>query len=77
MIQVYSQPNCQPCKATYRALDRAGLEYEVIDLTSDEGALDRIKAMGYSASPVVVVDADTHWSGFRPDLIKKAATHAA
>ena len=67
-ITVYSQPFCQPCKATYRALDAAGLDYEVVDVTEDEQALEYVRSLGHQQSPVVVAG-DQHWSGFRPDLL--------
>ena len=60
------------CTATYRALDKLGLEYEVIDLAEDEAALTEILAMGYQLAPVVI-DGDEHWAGFRPDKIKATA----
>jgi len=71
-IQVFSKPSCVQCTATYRALDKFGLEYEVIDLAEDEAALTEILAMGYQQVPVVI-DGDDHWAGFRPDKIKATA----
>lgn len=77
MINVYSQPNCVQCKATYRALERAQIEYTVVDLTEDEQAMAMVKSLGYVAAPVVIVDSENHWSGYRPDLIKKLASTTA
>jgi glutaredoxin-like protein NrdH len=67
-ITVYSKPACVQCTATYRALDNAGIEYTVQDVSTDETALEQVKALGYLQAPVVVTD-DDHWSGFRPDKI--------
>ena len=75
-ITVYSKPACVQCTATYRAMDKLGLHYEVIDLAEDEAALLDVMAMGYQQVPVVV-DGDDHWAGFRPDRIKALATVAA
>lgn len=71
-IQVFSKPSCVQCTATYRALDKLGLDYEVVDLADDEQALTEILALGYQQAPVVI-DGDDHWSGFRPDKIKASA----
>ena len=71
-ITVYSKPMCVQCDATYRALDKQGLDYERIDVTQDTEALDFIKGLGYQQAPVVVAGED-HWSGFRPDRIKALA----
>lgn len=72
-ITVYSKPSCVQCNATYRALDVQGIDYEVIDLSEDTSALERVKALGYMQAPVVVVEEAggtvDHWSGFRPDRI--------
>ena len=32
-ITVYTKPACVQCNATYRALDKAGLEYDIIDIS--------------------------------------------
>ena len=74
-ITVYSKPSCVQCTATYRALDRQGLEYEIFDVTADEAALRAVKELGYLQAPVVVTESD-HWSGFRPDKIS-ALGHTA
>jgi len=76
-VTVYSTPECQQCKMTYRTLERAGIGYEVVDLTQNEAAREWVTDdLGYSQAPVVVVDADPehHWSGFRPDRIKRLIT---
>ena len=75
-ITIYSQPSCVQCTATYKALDKLGLDYDVVDLSADEAALTDVLATGYQQAPVVVAG-DEHWAGFRPDLIKAAAGMAA
>ncbi|PFG39721.1 ribonucleoside-diphosphate reductase class Ib glutaredoxin subunit [Georgenia soli] len=75
-ITVYSKPSCVQCDATYRALNKQGLEYEVVDITTDAEALENVRALGYQQAPVVFADGD-HWSGFRPDKIKALAAHKA
>lgn len=68
-ITVYSKPLCVQCDATKRALNKAGIAYDVVDVTEDAEALAHIKSLGYVQAPVVISGAD-HWSGFRPDKIK-------
>lgn len=68
-ITVFSKPACVQCDATYRALNKHGLEYTIVDISTDEQALESVKALGYQQAPVVFADGD-HWSGFRPDKIK-------
>lgn len=73
---IYTKPSCVQCTATYRALDSKGIEYDVIDLSTDTDALERVKSLGYMQAPVIITDED-HWSGFRPDLIDELAARLA
>ena len=75
-ITVYSKPNCVQCDATYRALAKHGLDYEVVDISQDPEALQTVKAFGYQQAPVVFAQGD-HWSGFRPDMINRLSAQAA
>lgn len=73
-IMVYSKPNCMACKMTYRALDQANLDYQVIDITENENAFIYVtQDLGYQQAPIVVVDDQDHWAGFRPDQISRLA----
>jgi glutaredoxin-like protein NrdH len=67
-IIIYTKPDCVQCNATYRALDRQGIDYRVVDLTQDQQALNHVKSLGYQQVPVIIAG-DDHWSGFRPDKI--------
>ena len=75
-ITVYTKPSCVQCNATYRALDAAGIEYDIRDLSEDLVALEQVKALGYMQAPVVVTD-EGHWSGFRPDKIEELVARLA
>ena len=68
-ITVYSKPSCVQCDATYRVLEKEGIEYRIIDITVDEEARNYIKGLGYLQAPVVIAG-NEHWSGFRPDRVK-------
>lgn len=76
MVIVYSKPACVQCTATTRELDRKGIEYEYIDLTKDEQAMERVRSLGHMQAPVVV-NGEDHWSGFRPDKIGTLAQVSA
>ena len=71
-IVVYTKPECVQCNATYKALDKLGLSYSVVDVSLDEQARKYVLALGYLQAPVVVAG-DEHWSGFRPERIKALA----
>lgn len=73
MIKVYTQPNCMPCRATMRALDAVDASYEVVDISKDEVAAERLKAAGYTSTPVVEQDGKFLWSGFHSEDTKNLA----
>lgn len=74
-ITLYTKPACMQCNATKKALDRAGLDYTMVDISQDEEARDHVLSLGYLQAPVVEVDGDnpSHWSGFRPERINQLA----
>ena len=72
MVTVYSKPACVQCTATTKELDRKGIDYNYIDITTDADAMEQVMALGYKQAPVVV-NGDDHWAGFRPDKIGQIA----
>ncbi|MDN6285849.1 glutaredoxin-like protein NrdH [Corynebacterium casei] len=69
-ITLYTKPACVQCTATKKALHRAGLAYNTVDISLNDEARDYVMALGYVQAPVVEVDGE-HWSGFRPERIKQ------
>src|SRR5690625_2247654 len=68
-ITVDSNSACVYGDATYRALDKNGIDYVIVDISSDAIALDYVKSLGHMQAPVVVA-VEEHWSGYRPDRIR-------
>ena len=75
-ITVYTKPACMQCNATKKALDRAGLDYTLVDISMDEEAREYVLALGYLQAPGVEVDGD-HWAGFRPERIRSLSARVA
>jgi glutaredoxin-like protein NrdH len=69
-VTVYTLPSCVQCDSTKRLLERNNIEFNTVDLSTDESAMKAVKALGYSAAPVVIAG-DEHWSGFRPDRLQR------
>ena len=67
-LTVYSRGGCVQCTATIRALDKAAIAYNVVDVDTDPAALEHVKELGFRQAPVVE-GAGEPWSGFRPDRI--------
>lgn len=75
MIDVYSRPNCMPCKMTKRALDQAGAHYVEHDVSVDDAAAQRVRDLGYASVPVVTVtlpDGLDHWHGYHREKLAAA-----
>ncbi|MCO4276044.1 glutaredoxin family protein [Pseudarthrobacter sp. HLT3-5] len=70
-IVLYGKPGCQQCRLTALSLDKAGLNYTSVDLTTNDAALEYVQDLGYGQAPVVVVDDQHHWSGFNPTEIER------
>lgn len=75
-ITVYTKPACVQCNATKKALDRAGLDYTLVDISVDDQAHDYVMGLGYLQAPVVEANGE-HWSGFRPERISSLAAQVA
>lgn len=79
-ITVITQPNCQPCRAVKRILDRADITYQTIDAVEHPGAAARVRALGYTGTPVTIVEhadgSTTHFHGYDPDKIDAIITEA-
>lgn len=72
MTTVYVKPACVQCDMTKRYMDKNGIEYQTVDITKDDEALQMILGMGFQAAPVVISHAG-NWAGFQPDKINLLA----
>lgn len=67
-VTVYTKPACVQCDATKRTLDKLGVSYDTIDVTTNQDAFDMLVEKGFKAMPVVNAG-DEWWSGFNPEKI--------
>jgi glutaredoxin-like protein NrdH len=67
-VTVFTKANCVQCEATKRHLDKINVAYDVVDITSDITALDRLISLGYRSAPVVITDNDS-WAGYMPEKL--------
>jgi len=73
MITVFTKPGCAQCGAVFRALDKMGIPYRWVDITTDPEARGYVLALGYLQAPVVYAGPDNHHAGFRPERLKALA----
>ncbi|QIG58746.1 NrdH-like glutaredoxin [Gordonia phage DatBoi] len=76
-VTVFSKPDeqCPQCKATKYWLRKRDIEFEYIDITVDERALDKLKALGHLRAPVVELTDSSGaqidvWSGHKDTKLK-------
>ena len=72
MTIVYTKDNCVQCDMTKRLMDKLGIEYDVVNISQNPEALDKLIELGYRAAPVVITENDS-WAGFNPDKIADLA----
>ena len=70
ITELFTQPNCQPCKAVERKLNEYSIPYIVHDITRDENARERVQALGYTQTPVIIAPDGTSFSGLHLGKIR-------
>ncbi len=70
-VRIYTMPGCSYCRSVKEYLREIGMEYEEIDLSTDEKGKAFMNQRGYTALPVTVIGA-TEISGYDMPKIKAA-----
>lgn len=66
-VTVYTQPGCRPCKRVIAKLEAAGIDFEVVDISTNEDAYTYVKNVLRAGSvPVIVTDARPPVIGYDP-----------
>ncbi|GLI82581.1 NrdH-redoxin [Rossellomorea marisflavi] len=69
-VTVYTKFGCPMCDMTKSMLNGEGVEFTTINIEEDEAAYDHVvNTLGLRQMPVVVVEGQDPFSGFRPDLL--------
>lgn len=71
-VTVYTKNGCPQCDMTKRVLDGEGIEYTAINVQENEEAMHFVKeVLGLTSMPVVVVEGQEPFTGFRPDKLQE------
>jgi glutaredoxin-like protein NrdH len=68
-VTVYTTPSCPQCEMTKKVLTKGNIRFDVVDLSTDDDAMEMVKGMGYVSAPVVIAK-EQSWSGFRLGLLE-------
>lgn len=69
-VTIYTTPDCVACAATKRALDKAGVAYDSIDLSEHPELVEMFKAQGLQRAPIVEAEGD-RWAGHNPVKLRE------
>lgn len=68
---VYTQPLCRPCERVKNKLREAGIEFEEVDILTDEKAYSFVKyTLGAKSTPVITGPEGITIIGYQPDQLK-------
>lgn len=73
-VVVYSTPACPQCMSTKRLMDKKGIKYREVDLTTEPEKLEEFRQQGFTQAPIVTTDIKV-WSGFRFEKIDSLARY--
>ena len=63
-----------PCKMTKRMFDKAGVEYQEINMEHNPSEREKVVKAGLSSAPVIEVDGEFVASGFKPETVQNIIT---
>lgn len=71
IITVYSKPNCMQCNFTKRYLREHNIEFKDINVYENEDVELHVKSMGFQTLPVIEIEGQEPFFGFRPDKLEE------
>lgn len=70
-VTLYTKYGCPKCDMTKNVLNSKGIEYTAINVQDDEEAMKFVvEELKLSSMPVVIIEGQEPFTGFRPDLLE-------
>lgn len=66
-------PSCHLCRVTKVHMKRRGIEFDEVRLDESPTLADKIRDLGFTTAPVVLVGEDDVWEGYSCDRIDALA----
>ena len=79
-ITLYTQPGCGPCIGVKSWLKSRKLAFTEVNVRKEPGALEAITALGYTGTPVTIVNdgiGDIHFYGADTTMLERFCGEAA
>jgi glutaredoxin-like protein NrdH len=68
-------PGCHMCLTTKIHLKKRGIAFEEVRLDENPELADKVRELGFTTAPVVLIDEDDVWDGYRSDAIDELAAN--
>ncbi len=74
-IKIYSTPGCSPCDQAKKYLSEKGVEFDLVDVSSDPEAFQEMRKLsrGAKTAPIISV-CDQVLLGFKREELEKAVS---
>lgn len=66
-------PACQMCRTTKIHLRKRGIVFDEVRLDENPELADKVRELGFTMAPVVLVNDEDVWDGYRSDAIDQLA----
>lgn len=70
-------PACHLCRTTKMHLKKRGIPFEEVRLDENPALAEKVRELGFVTAPVVLVDDDDVWDGYRSEAIDQLALELA
>lgn len=77
VITIYTTPGCMGCEMTIKQLTKAGLPFNVVDLSTRPDLVEEFRSEGLMNAPIVEDQNAQRTAGFRPDRIRSLIAASA
>ncbi|SYW14281.1 glutaredoxin domain-containing protein [Oenococcus oeni] len=67
---IYTKNMCPQCRATKRWLKEHNIDYQEINTTDNQTAVNHLKKIGVERLPFIITDTG-NLTGFKPQLLEK------
>lgn len=66
-------PMCQMCRVTKIHMKNKGIDFEEVRLDEHPDLAEKVRELGFTTAPIVLVDDDDVWDGYRSEAIDELA----
>ncbi|AXY25240.1 NrdH-redoxin [Suicoccus acidiformans] len=69
-VKLYSKAGCGECMFTKKFFEKHNIDFQEINITEDPERTQDVVDLGFKALPVVLIEGQEPFSGYRPDKLE-------